>query len=251
MGTRNCRPAEKGVGCVSTLLGGRMGFMGIRRCLAVMAMVGMAVCGYGQNPLKTLPKNYWVEFENPWVRVVQVHYGAGERVAQHDHPKTPTLYVYLSDAGPVRFVHGGEDDFSLTRKPVKTGQLRLSPGREETHSVVSLSKTASDFLRVELKTLPLGFASLHGRVAAAEEDFWRRPERVEFEDAHLRVTRVGVAPEKSVVLEGGGRTVWLVVRGEEALGAGKAMHAGQALDSGRFEVRAGGKRVALFEVELK
>lgn len=225
--------------------------MGMQRAVAAMVVVGMAVGGYGQDPLKTLPKNYWVEFENAWVRVVQVHYGAGERVAVHDHPKTPTLYVYLSDAGPVRFVHRGGDNFTLTRKPVKVGQMRLSPGREETHGVVSLSKTASDFLRVELKTLPLGFASLHGRVAAAGEDFWRSPRRVEFEDEHLRVTRVGVLAGKSAVLEGGARTVWLVVRGEDGDCAGKAMHAGEAVDAGRFEVRAGGRRVELLEVEVK
>ena len=219
--------------------------------LAVLGMVGVA---WGQDPLKTLPRNYWLEFEDSSVRVVHAHYGAGEKVPQHDHPKTPTLYVYLSDAGPVRFVHTGDDDFSLVRKPVQTGQLRLSPGRMETHRVESLSKTSSDFLRVEFKTLPLYIDSMHARMAAAGEDFWKaaQPEKVEFEDAHLRIVRVGVQPGKSAVLEShAARVVWLGVRVDGAQCAGKTAHAGEGWDAAKLSVQAGAKRVEILRVELK
>jgi predicted metal-dependent enzyme (double-stranded beta helix superfamily) len=217
----------------------------MRLAMAMLVLVGGV---RAQDPIKTLPKNYWVEFENAQVRVVHVHYGAGEHVPVHDHPKTPTLYVYLSDAGPVKFVHTGDDDFSLVRKPVRTGQLRMSPGREETHSVVSMSKTASDFLRVEFKTLPLHLDSMHARMPAVGEDFWTmaRPEKTEFEDPHLRVVRVGVLPGQSTVLQG----VVLAVRVDGALVNGKLGHSGEGWD-GNVKVVAGKARVEVLRLELK
>jgi len=227
----------------------------MRRVVAVLlAVLGVAGWGWAQDPLKTLPHNYWVEFEDASVRVVHAHYGAGEYVPQHDHPRTPTLYVYLSDAGPVRFVHTGEDDFSIVRKPVQTGQMWLNSGRLETHRVESLSKTSSDFLRVEFKTLPLHIDSMHARVAATGEDFWRaaQPEKVEFEDTHLRIVRVGVQPGKSAMLESrAARVVWLAVRVDGAQCAGKTAHAGESWDAAKLGVQAGMKRVEILRVELK
>lgn len=227
----------------------------MRRVAAVLlAVMGETVCGWAQDPLRTLPHNYWVEFESPGVRVVHAHYGAGEQVPQHDHSKTPTLYVYLSDAGSVRFVHTGDDNFSVVRQPVQTGQLRLIPGRVETHSVESLSKTPSDFLRVEFKTLPLHMDSMHARVAAAGEDFWKavRPERVEFDDAHLHIVREGVQPGKSAILESdAARIVWLAVRVDGARCAGKTAHAGESWGASKLDVQAGAHRVEFLRVELK
>ena len=225
-----------------------------RAVVVLLAVLGVVVSGWAQDPLKTLPHNYWLEFEDPSVRVVHAHYGAGERVPVHDHSKTPTLYVYLSDAGPVRFVHTGDDDFSIVRKPVQTGQLRLNAGRLETHRVESQSKTSSDFLRVEFKTLPLHIDSMHARVAAAGEDFWKaaQPEKVEFEDAHLRIVRVGVQPGKSVVLESRAkRVVWLAVRVDGAQCAGKTAHAGEGWDAAKLGVQVGARRVEFLRVELK
>jgi len=182
---------------------------------------------------------------------VHVHYGAGERVPVHDHPKTPTLYVYLSDAGPVKFVHTDDDDSILVRRAVRTGQWRLSPGREEIHRVESLSKTASDFLRVEFKTLALHLDSLHARGTEAGEDFWKHPNRVEFEDAHVRVLRVGVLPgEKDVVLSGGARDVVLAVRVRGVVVGGKKAHPGEAWDSA-VKASAGESRGEFLRVELK
>jgi hypothetical protein len=226
----------------------------MRRVATVLLAVSVAACGRAQDPLKTLPHNYWVEFEDPAVRVVHAHYGAGEHVPQHDHSRTPVLYVYLSAAGPVKFVHTGDDDFSLVRKPVQIGQLRLSPGRLETHRVESLSKTSSDFLRVEFKTLPLHLDSMHARATAAGEDFWRaaQPERVEFDDAHLRIVREGVQPGKSAVFEShAAHVVWLAVRVDGAQCAGKAAHAGEGWDAAKLDVQAGAKRVEILRVELK
>ena len=66
------------------------------------------------------------------------------------------MYVYLADSGPVRFIHEGAEPYTLTRRPVKKGWFRVSPGRVERHQVANLGPGASDFLRVECKRIPLG-----------------------------------------------------------------------------------------------
>jgi hypothetical protein len=102
------------------------------------------------------PKNYSIALENEAVAVVRVHYGPHEKLGVHDHSKTPTIYVYLSDSGPVQFQHFEEKGFALTRPPTAKGAFRVSPGRVEVHTVENLGATSSDFLRVELKQIPLG-----------------------------------------------------------------------------------------------
>ena len=111
-----------------------------------------------QDPVVALPKNYSVAFENNLVSVIRVHYAPHERIAVHDHPKFPTVYVYLNGSGPVRFQHDEKPPFTIVRPPTATGAFRVSPGRLERHSVENLGNTNSDFLRVELKQVPLGHA---------------------------------------------------------------------------------------------
>lgn len=113
-----------------------------------------------QDPLKTLPDNYRLVLENDSVRVIRVHYGPHEKLPVHDHSRTPTVYVYLSDSGPVRFSHDEKPAFTLMRPTVKAGSFRVSPGRIERHAVENPNDIASDYLRVELKKVPLGIDSL-------------------------------------------------------------------------------------------
>ena len=109
-----------------------------------------------QDPTKAYPKNYILAFENERLAVIRVHYGPHETVGVHDHSDHPTIYVYLNDGGPVRFTHSEDKPFALTRSPTSKGAFRVSPGRIERHTVENLSDAASDFLRVELKRVPLG-----------------------------------------------------------------------------------------------
>jgi quercetin dioxygenase-like cupin family protein len=50
------------------------------------------------DPTKVDPKHYKVEFENAQVRVVRVHYGAGEKGPEHEHTLNHVI-VYLNDQG--------------------------------------------------------------------------------------------------------------------------------------------------------
>ena len=85
---------------------------------------------------------------------MRVHYGPHEFVPMHDHSAYPTLYVYLNDSGEVRIDHEPPNAFSVTRPPTHTGAFRIAPGMKERHSITNLSDPPSDFLRVELKSIP-------------------------------------------------------------------------------------------------
>jgi hypothetical protein len=120
--------------------------------LAIGASGGAAMA---QDPMVAFPKNYSLALDNDVVQVIRVHYGPYERIGVHDHSKFPTIYVYLSDSGSVRFEHDEQPAFKLTRPPTTIGAFRVSPGRIERHAVTNLGDAWSDFLRVELKQVPL------------------------------------------------------------------------------------------------
>jgi hypothetical protein len=118
----------------------------------------LLLCLRAQDPTVTLPGAYRLLFENQSVRVIHALYAPGERLPVHAHPDHPTVYVYLSESGPVRFEHTEMD--ALTRRPVKAGMFRVSPGRPEKHAVTNLAAIPSEFLRVELKAIPFNVAGL-------------------------------------------------------------------------------------------
>jgi len=144
--------------------------------------------GFAQDPTVAFPKNYRVVMDNPDVDVLRVHYGPHESIGVHDHSGYPTVYVYLNDSGPVRFVHQPENVI-LTRPPTHTGAYRVSPGLKERHSLVNLSDKPSEYLRVELKDVPAGCVKREFRGAAPEPPL-KPGTTVEFEDSGLRIERV-------------------------------------------------------------
>jgi hypothetical protein len=149
------------------------------------------LCSIGataQDPTVAFPKNYRRVLDNADVVVLQAHYGPHESVGVHDHSDHPTVYVYLNDSGPVRFVHEPEG-VVLTRPPTHTGAYRVSPGRRERHSLLNLSDRPSDYLRVELKRVPLGAIKQEFRGAAPETPL-KQGTTVEFDDQVIRIERV-------------------------------------------------------------
>jgi hypothetical protein len=165
-----------------------------------------------QDPQMVAPRAYRREFENERVRVTRVHYEPREKVPKHDHPDQATVFVYLRDSGPVRFVHTGDESFTLIRPPVRAGGFRLSRGLEEQHTVESLTDVPTDFLRIELK----GFsdaerASFRGRFPPEPRRAARAPQRVKFEDARVRIARVTCAARRRCAgLDGSGSASLLV-----------------------------------------
>lgn len=157
--------------------------------LLSLAIEASACAAIAQDPVAAFPRNYSLALENDVVSVIRVHYGPHERIEVHDHSKFPTIYVYLSDSGPVRFEHDEKPPFRLTRPPTSMGAFRVSPGRIERHAMENLSDTSSDFLRVELKQVSLG-RSLQPFRGPAPSSLLQSRRTVEFSSPEVDVQRV-------------------------------------------------------------
>ena len=140
----------------------------------------------------TLPKNYKTILNNHDLLVMRVHYGPHEFVPMHDHSAYPTVFVYLNDSGPVRIDHEPPASFSVTRPPTHTGAFRIAPGMKERHSVTNLSEFPSDFLRVELKTIPP--TDLTEVTRGDVESPLLPGTHIEFQDAALEIDRIVCPP---------------------------------------------------------
>jgi len=150
-----------------------------------------------------------LEFENPWVRVVRVRYSAHQKTGMHDHPSTPTVYVYTTDGGRLEIGHEGEKP--VIRPPVKAGGIRFQRGVAERHVVQELDGVSSEYVRIELKTQP---------VDLPEQDVRRAPGDFNpYESGMIRIERVvcpvqascpaSEHPERPAVLVENGKVRWI------------------------------------------
>jgi hypothetical protein len=169
-----------------------------RTLVFILMVCCLSVIALSQDPLKTLPNNYKPEFENEYVKVVRVHYGAREKVPEHDHTQTAAAYVYLNDSGPVVFKHIGLSYGAVTRAAVKAGTFRLYKAVKETHEVENPNDTPSDFLRIEFKTEPANANSLRGKYHREDVPPGENFQKVQFDNEQIRATRLVVAPGKKV-----------------------------------------------------
>jgi hypothetical protein len=164
-----------------------------------------------QDPLKLLPDNYKLQFENEWVRVTRVHYAPHSTLPVHAHTTAPSAYVYLNDAGPVIFKHIGLSYGAVGRPATVAREFRLHRAVQEVHEVENPSDTPSDFLRVEFKTEPLGEAALRGRFYPESYPPDENFVKVVFENEQIRVSRRACAPHKSCDLSPGPEVPGLLV----------------------------------------
>jgi hypothetical protein len=155
---------------------------------------------YAQDPLELLPENYRLVWRSDFVRVIHVTYRPLEKLPVHDHSAKPTVYVYLTDSGPVRFSHVEEHPFSLERPPETAGTFRFSPGRLEKHQVENLGSIPSEFLRVELLQLPLGYQGNSFR-SPKSFDGIHTGVRTEFDTPSVKIQRVVAAPGEPAEVE--------------------------------------------------
>lgn len=105
----------------------------------------------------------------------------------HDHPSTPTVYVYVTDGGRLRIGHDGEPP--VTRPPVKAGGIRFQRGVAERHIVEELDGIASEYVRIELKTEP---------VDLPEQDVRRAPaDKNPYDGGMIRIERITCEPQST------------------------------------------------------
>jgi quercetin dioxygenase-like cupin family protein len=148
------------------------------------------VLAFAQDPFVAAKDHYRLEFENDWVQVSRVSYGPHETAPVHDHPAVPTVYVYMTDGGPIRFSH---DKIGVIERPaVKAGQIRFARPNIERHEVEYLGDAPCEYLRIQLKTEPLDIPARDIRLAPAPH-----ANKVEFENAQLRILREYCAPDQA------------------------------------------------------
>lgn len=124
-------------------------------CLSSLLFVAAPATAQDQDPLKLLPKNYQLELENDYVRVIHVKYGAHEKTPMHAHPVSdPVLIVALTDEN-IKFTLPDERVIVSNRKP---GEALWFEGanRIPKHAVENLSDKAFEGLRIEIKARPAG-----------------------------------------------------------------------------------------------
>lgn len=112
------------------------------------------------------------------------------------------MYVYLNDSEGVTFSHSGNINRTVTRPPVKAGAVRIASGPEEHHTAENPGATPSDFLRVWFKTDNGGERNLRRRMPLTDQ---------EFANKQMRITRLTIAPDKSITIETPARQPALIV----------------------------------------
>ena len=158
-----------------------------------LAFVAVSVTLLAQDPYRVAGGHYRLSFENQWVRATRVFYGPHEIAPVHNHPPTPvTVYVYVTDGGVMQFHHvTGEHvaGFTINRKPVKAGAVRVAHGAPETHDVKYLGDDPTEYARIELRTEPIDRPTRDVRLPPYAFEGQSQPV-TQFENGQLRVMRI-------------------------------------------------------------
>src|SRR5947209_15949764 len=154
--------------------------------LALFIVIGVPVIA--QNPFEVAREHYKIELENEWVRIARVSYGPHETAPFHDHPAVAAIYIYTMDGGPLLFTH---DEIGQIRRPaVKAGQLRYAGPVHERHEVAYLGDVATEYLRIELKTQPIGIPPQDFRSKLEPHAVGANLSKVDFENGQVRIVRL-------------------------------------------------------------
>jgi len=190
-------------------------------CSLVASLSPAAVLA--QDPTKVAPDAYKIQFENAWVRVVRVHYAPHQRIAAHDHPTGGTVFVYLRDGGPVRFSHVDAEPYALERPATTARGYRVARPVVEHHEVENLSDLPSDFLRVEMKTVPIDVEASRGRFAPPMRTENVSSDKVELDTKWLRTDRLTCAAGSLLDVKGTAEPSVLVAFGPLEVRTGAEM----------------------------
>jgi hypothetical protein len=169
--------------------------------VSLLVVASSSIAAHAQDPLKTLPNNYKLAFENSSVEVIRAHYGPHEKIPIHDHTSYATVFVYLSDSGQVRIDHAEDGDkvSSVVRPPTVKGSYRVAPGMKERHSIENLGDTSSDFLRIELKNVTFHISEpFRGK---APQTLSSDLDNIEFSDPELEIERIVCAGDSACAIK--------------------------------------------------
>jgi hypothetical protein len=160
--------------------------------IPILMLIASAVLP-AQDPYKVAGDHYHLAFENQYVRATRVTYGRHETAPLHNHPPNPvTVYVYVTDGGVMQFHHvTGEHvaGYTIDRKAVTAGGIRVAHGAPETHTVAYLGDQPTEYARIELRTEPIDRPTRDVRLPPF---VFEKPSSAEqqFANGQLRIVRV-------------------------------------------------------------
>jgi quercetin dioxygenase-like cupin family protein len=108
---------------------------------AIVMLAGMPLRAQAQDPLQVAPNMYKLVFENERIRVMQVTFKPGEKIAPH-----PDHYVYALSAGKLKITKA---DNTATEAEVKVGDVMWIPA--EKHWAENTGTTEVKLIVTELK----------------------------------------------------------------------------------------------------
>ena len=109
-----------------------------------LLVVGLAVSlAFAQDPMQVGPNIYKLLFENERVRVFEVRFKPGEKIALHSHPDH---VVYVLGDGKLKL---SSPDGKSVEVVLKAGQTLWIPAK--THAAENVGSTDGHSLVVELK----------------------------------------------------------------------------------------------------
>jgi peptidoglycan-N-acetylglucosamine deacetylase len=150
-----------------------------------------------EDPYRVAPGNYHFVFENEWTRATRVTLSPHDQLPVHEHPPTPTtVYVYVTDGGPIRFNHVTGDNvagMNVVRPPVLAGGIRFAHGAPETHTVEYLGDAPTEYARIELRTEPIDRPVRDVRLPPQPADLSKSPRSVRFENGQVRIIHLTCA----------------------------------------------------------
>lgn len=116
-----------------------------RDVLALLAAFGVPSTALAQDPVKTMPKNYRVAFENDMVRVLEYNNRPGMGpcgTGLHYHPRHIDIFL-------TSFRGQAKEDGKVSMGQAKAGDVHWYEAG--THEVENIDKTATRMFMVEMK----------------------------------------------------------------------------------------------------
>jgi quercetin dioxygenase-like cupin family protein len=159
------------------------------RCAFALVLSGSWVLpAAGQDPLKVGPDIYKLVFENEQVRVLEIQFKPGAKIALHSHPDH---LVYIK----------GGDELTLSYPDGTTKKMIGKPGdvmwiKAESHAAQNTGKTEVSGVVVELKDAPNRPGTPADRAPAGPDPVKVTPEayKVPLDNERVRVLDVRLKP---------------------------------------------------------
>ena len=111
--------------------------------MLVMVTVFMARISFAADPLEVAPDMYKLVYENDRVRVMQVSFKVGEKIAEHSHPDH---FVYVLEGGNLKIT---KNDGTVTDAVLNVGDVVWI--NAETHWAINTGTAPVRLLITELK----------------------------------------------------------------------------------------------------